>query len=84
MPHPVVAGAVMLAHKTNGDCVDLTSRGCSIHDHAPSLCRSADCRIIAAKFDYESAKRLHAMHLIDIRVWDHGQMLMEEESQETS
>jgi Fe-S-cluster containining protein len=67
----------MLAHQSNGDCIYLESGRCSIHDHAPSLCRSADCRSIAVKYDFETARRLHAMHLIDIRVWDHGRMLLE-------
>jgi Fe-S-cluster containining protein len=76
-PHLFIADALMLAHKQNGECIYLESSRCSIHDHAPSLCQSADCRVIAAKYDYETARQLHSMHLIDIRVWDHGRMLLE-------
>lgn len=75
--HPFIPGALMLAHKPNGDCIYLDSGKCSIHENAPSLCRLADCRGIAMKFDYDTARRLHAMRLIDIRVWDHGRMLIE-------
>lgn len=75
--HPFIACALMLAHKLNGECIYLESGGCRIHDHAPSLCRSADCRSMGAKYDFDTARRLHAMHLIDIRVWDHGRLLLE-------
>lgn len=76
-PHPFVAGALMLAHKQNGECIYLEPTGCTIHDHAPSLCQSADCRSIAVQYDFDTARRLHAMRLIDIRVWDHGRVLIE-------
>jgi Fe-S-cluster containining protein len=76
-PHPFIGDAFMLAHKQNGECVYLESNRCGIHDRAPSLCQLADCRIIAAKYDYETARRLHSLRLIDIRVWDHGRMLLE-------
>ncbi len=67
----------MLAHKPNGECVYLDKDGCSIHDHAPSLCRIADCRSLALRFDYEMARHLHAMNKLDIRVWDQGNKLLE-------
>jgi len=67
----------MLAHKANGDCIYLDELGCSIHGRAPSLCRIADCRSIAARLDFESAKRLHLLGRLDLRVWDKGQKLLE-------
>jgi len=67
----------MIAHKANGECVYLDERGCSIHDHAPSLCRSADCRSVALRFDFENAMRLHRLGRLDIRVWDKGRKLLE-------
>ncbi len=36
-------GLVVLAHKSNGDCVYLTESGCSIHDRAPVVCRRFSC-----------------------------------------
>jgi len=77
-PHPYISGALMLAHKPNGDCVYLVESGCSIHDRAPSLCRSADCRSIALKYDFDTAMKLHNMKRIDIRVWDKGNDLIKE------
>ena len=68
----------MLAHKPNGECIYLESDRCGIHDRAPVLCRSADCRSIAIKFDFETARQLHALRLIDIRIWDHGRILIKE------
>jgi Fe-S-cluster containining protein len=76
-PHPFIPGALMLAHKPNGECIYLEKDGCSIHSHAPSLCRAADCRILALRYDYASARQLHAMNRLDIRVWDQGYKLLE-------
>jgi hypothetical protein len=75
-PHPYVPGALMIAHKRNGDCTYLDEQGCSIHDRAPSLCRSADCRSLAMKIDFETAKLLHATGRLDFRVWDQGHKLL--------
>ncbi len=77
-PHPYIPGALMLAHKQNGDCIYLIEQGCSIHDHAPDLCRSSDCRSIALKYDFSTAMQLHNMKRIDIRVWDKGNELLNE------
>ncbi|HXX62239.1 MAG TPA: YkgJ family cysteine cluster protein [Bacteroidota bacterium] len=75
-PHPYVSGALMLAHSANGNCVYLGEGGCTIHDRSPLLCRSADCRSIAAKIDFVTAKRLHVMGRLDLRVWDQGHKLL--------
>ncbi len=77
-PHPYVPGALMLAHKPNGECIYLDERGCSIHDRAPSLCRAADCRAVALKLDFETARRLHLAGRLDFRVWDKGRQLVEQ------
>lgn len=76
-PHPYIPGALMIAHKANGECVYLDGQGCRIHDHVPSLCRIADCRSVALKFDFENAMRLHRLGRLDIRVWDQGRKLLE-------
>ena len=67
----------MLAHKPNGECLYLDGGGCGIHDRAPSMCRSADCRSIALRFDFEEARRLHLKGRLDLRVWDQGHKLLE-------
>ena len=77
-PHPYISGELMLAHKANGDCIYLVESGCSIHDRAPSLCRSADCRSLALKYDFTTAMKLHQMKRIDIRVWDKGNELLDD------
>lgn len=75
-PHPYIAGALMIAHKPNGECIYLDERGCSIHDRAPSLCRIADCRSLAFRIDFDSARKLHLLGRMDIRVWDQGHKLL--------
>ncbi len=76
VPHPYLAGARMIAHKANGDCVYLGEGGCTIHERAPSLCRSADCRSLAVKLDFVAAVALHRSGRLDLRVWDQGQKLL--------
>ena len=43
-PHEMIRGALMLAHRKNGECVYLGEWGCTIHDRAPLMCREFDCR----------------------------------------
>ncbi len=75
-PHSSIPGALMLAHKPNGDCIYLTENGCAIHDCAPALCRGADCRVLAYKYNFEMALKLHEIGRIDLRVWDKGNELI--------
>lgn len=77
--HPYIAGALMIAHKSNGECFYLGEGGCTIHDDVPSLCRIADCRVLARRFDFASARALHQLGRLDLRVWDQGMKLMEGE-----
>ncbi len=77
-PHPFIPNALMLTHKPNGDCIYLNDNGCSIHGRAPALCRTADCRSIALKYNFETAMQLHRLGRINIRVWDKGKELVEE------
>ena len=77
-PHPYIPGALMIAHKPNGDCIYLDDNGCSIHSRAPSLCKSADCRALAFRYDFETALKLHKAGRIDLRVWDKGNELIKQ------
>ena len=77
-PHPYIPGALMIAHKPNGECIYVVNGGCSIHDRAPSLCRIADCRSLALRLDFEAATKLHDLGRMDIRVWDQGHKLLDE------
>ena len=75
-PHPYIPGALMLAHKPNGDCIYISENGCGIHAYAPALCRAADCRALAFKYNFEMALKLHEVGSIDLRVWDKGNELI--------
>ena len=77
-PHPYIPGALMLAHKPNGECIYLSEKGCGIHGRSPLLCRIADCRSLALKLNFERAKALHTLGRLDLRVWDQGHKLLEE------
>ncbi len=77
--HPYLAGELMIAHKENGDCIYLDKTGCSIHDTSPVLCRIADCRSLALKFNFDQAMELHRLGRINIKVWDKGNQLIDEE-----
>ncbi len=81
-PHPYIPGALMLAHKPNGDCIYLAVNGCSIHDHTPALCGAADCRALAFKYNFEMALKLHEAGNIDLRVWDKGNELIKKMQRE--
>lgn len=70
-PHPLKPGALMLAHKENGDCVYLGIGGCTIHDTKPRMCREMDCRKIADSVSIEQARNLGIVH-----VWRKGRELI--------
>ena len=70
--HPIILGAVALAHKPNGDCVYLTDKGCSIHYRRPTMCREMDCRNIAISFTKKQLMRMN----IKIDVWEQGKKLL--------
>lgn len=80
IPHsnPKFAGHVMLPHKPNGDCVYLGDNGCTIHDDKPYMCRTADCRLIAKRFNYTQARKLAVRNMIRIEVWRRGKELLRE------
>lgn len=75
--HPYLPGELMLAHGPGGNCIYLGPDGCSIHDCAPSLCRSADCRELARSMLFERAMALHKAGRLDLRIWDRGRRLLE-------
>ena len=81
-PHSYIPGALMLAHKPGGDCIYLGKTGCDIHGRTPSLCRSADCRAMAFKYNFETALKLHEAGHIDLRVWDKGNELIKQMKQQ--
>lgn len=40
------AGKPTLNRKPNGECIYLTSGGCSVHESPPDICRRFDCRVL--------------------------------------
>ncbi len=71
-PHPYMDGALMLAHKPNGDCVYLGDGGCTRQDDKPQVCYEMDCRRIAVTFSKAQCKRLN----VRIEVWERGRHLL--------
>lgn len=53
-------GKRKLASKENGDCIYLDRKiGCTIHGHAPVICREFDCRMIAKKAKKDPQLRMY-------------------------
>lgn len=76
-PHPFIPGALALARQADGDCVYLDrASGCTIHAAKPTLCRSFDCRQIAATIPLSKARKLSADGLLKFAVWQRGRELI--------
>lgn len=71
-PHPTQPGALMLAHKENGDCFYLTDTGCGIHARRPRMCRTMDCRLFPEQISYHEARALHLNGRLNIAIWFRG------------
>lgn len=80
--HPYVPGALMLAHKDDGDCIYLGPAGCTIHDTRPLMCREMDCRKIAAQLSLTGAKGLDMLGAIKMDVWRRGRELLKQQEEE--
>lgn len=63
VPHDRYPGHLMLDHKPNGDCIYLGASGCTIHGHAPLMCREMDCRNVAESISYTQARKLGVIHV---------------------
>lgn len=74
-PHVRFKGVLMLAHKPNGECFYLGPSGCTIHDRAPTQCRTMDCRNIAKVITHTKARKLHKKGLLRFSVWQKGKEL---------
>jgi len=78
-PHAHFPGEYMLAHKPDGSCVYLMEGGCSIHGHAPRLCRTMDCRILPLRMGRGKAESFGAL-----AVYKRGLELLEAPSHKRS
>ena len=76
-PHPYLPGALMLAHKDNGECIYLDRGGCSIHDLKPQVCREMDCRAVAQKITLPQAQAINRKHKGFLAVWRIGKNLLD-------
>ena len=74
-PHSIIKGALMLAHKPNGECIYLGEGGCTIHDTSPQQCKEMDCRRIAAKITFTQARKMTKTGYFNMRVWQKGRDL---------
>lgn len=41
-------GELVLQRRSNGACVHLGGRGCTVYEQRPAVCRTFDCRVFAA------------------------------------
>jgi len=41
-------GELVLQRRSDGACVHLGERGCTVYEQRPAVCRTFDCRIFAA------------------------------------
>ena len=62
----------MLQKKPNGECVYLGPAGWTIHDRAPVICRTFDCRKLYRKFGLAERKRMVRAGVVDQAVFDAG------------
>lgn len=46
-----VNGEYHLAKGIDGNCIYLSSKGCTIHDYSPVMCKAFDCRKYAQMFE---------------------------------
>jgi hypothetical protein len=77
-PHCYLPGALMLAHKSNKDCIYVTASGCSIHERRPQQCREMDCRLIASRVTYTQARKIKHFPIL---VWRKGRELLKDDYQ---
>lgn len=81
-PHPYMPGALMLAHKPNGDCVYLGDSGCTHHEDKPQKCHEMDCRSIAKAMTGTQARKLDARGAMRIEIWQRGRELLRSNTKE--
>lgn len=76
---PGVGAGPVLKRKPNGDCVYLGEAGCTIHDRAPVICKTFDCRgAYLAFMDHprNERRRMLKAGMIDGEILDAGKTLL--------
>jgi Fe-S-cluster containining protein len=52
----------VLQRQSNGDCIYLGPKGCTIHDRAPVMCRLFDCRKFYVKYGRAGQPQINQKH----------------------
>lgn len=69
----------ILKRKPNGDCIYLGADGCTIHDRAPVICKTFDCRGAFLAFmdrPRQERRRMLKAGMIDGEILDAGKTLL--------
>lgn len=75
-PEPRFPGMLRLKHKSNGDCIYLGEDGCTIHEYAPVICRSFDCRELVKLTPYTQTRKLVKRGILDRHTINRGRELL--------
>lgn len=71
--------ALMLAKASNGDCIYLDrTTGCTIHDHAPVICREFDCAGMYEKIGASRIRKAISAGMFSQEIADRGRKLLKE------
>lgn len=74
--HPLTGEPCLaLKHKPDDSCIYLGDTGCTIHGHAPVICKEFDCRLMYAHYSRADRRRLIADGFLDKAVMDAGRRL---------
>lgn len=74
--HPLKETEFMIDHKPNGECIYLDEKGCTVHDDKPVMCRTMDCRNIAATITFTHARKYEKDGLLIFSIWKKGRELI--------
>lgn len=74
---PGKAPYLILDRHANGDCVYLGEHGCTIHDHAPWVCRTFDCRELFKASDRIGRRRAIKRGDMTKEIFDRGRELLD-------
>lgn len=72
-------GLVPVLPKVDRHCYYLGPDGCTIHDHAPAMCRVFDCRKFYQRFTRPERRRMVREGLADQAVFDAGRQRLTDE-----
>jgi len=62
----------MLPHNSNGSCIYLGERGCTIWHKAPHLCKIFDCRLAFTSRSRNERREMVKQRLVSVEVLEAG------------